>query len=200
MAGQTACRLPVGLTEISRQRAALQTPILLELTRQVPAGIPKSLEQCLRRIPRIKQHKLRPTSEPIAGVAQQLQGKIELGWSPFVPDPKGQGNTALSIRPHQQHHGDAKDDLRVFARPDPGRRCRTQPHRLEVCPQLLELADSGFDSTVLRECRSRLVAGAAEQRVLDAFLDACRERKCSRLGGVNGPTQPVSLPVSVPST
>ena len=47
----------------------------------------------------------------------------------------------------------------------------------------LELADSGFDSTVLRECRSRLVAGAAEQRVLDAFLDACRERKWLKARG-----------------
>jgi transposase len=40
----------------------------------------------------------------------------------------------------------------------------------------LELTDPGFDSTVLSEFRSRLLAGAAEQRLLDAVLARCRER------------------------
>jgi transposase len=57
----------------------------------------------------------------------------------------------------------------------------------------LELTDPGFDSTVLSEFRTRFVAGAAEQRLLDALLAQCRER-------VNGPTRPMSLPVSGPST
>jgi len=39
----------------------------------------------------------------------------------------------------------------------------------------LELADPGFDSTVLSEFRTRLVTGAAEQRILDAILTQCRE-------------------------
>ena len=39
----------------------------------------------------------------------------------------------------------------------------------------LELADPGFDSTVLSEFRTRLVTGAAEQRILDAILTKCRE-------------------------
>jgi transposase len=38
----------------------------------------------------------------------------------------------------------------------------------------LELTDSGFDSTVLSEFRTRLVTGAAEQRILDAILTKCR--------------------------
>jgi transposase len=42
----------------------------------------------------------------------------------------------------------------------------------------LELTDPGFDSTVLSEFRTRLVAGAAEQRLLDALLAKCRERQC----------------------
>ena len=39
----------------------------------------------------------------------------------------------------------------------------------------LELTDPGFDSTVLSEFRTRLVTGAAEQRILDAILTKCRE-------------------------
>ena len=40
----------------------------------------------------------------------------------------------------------------------------------------LELIDPGFDSSVLCEFRTRLVAGAAEQRLLDAVLQRYRER------------------------
>src|SRR5437879_1258233 len=39
----------------------------------------------------------------------------------------------------------------------------------------LELTDAGFDHTVLSEFRSRLVAGNAEQRLLDLLLERCRE-------------------------
>jgi transposase len=35
----------------------------------------------------------------------------------------------------------------------------------------LELTDPGFDSSVLCEFRTRLLAGSAEQRLLDAVLD-----------------------------
>jgi transposase len=47
----------------------------------------------------------------------------------------------------------------------------------------LELADPGCDSTVLSDFRSRFVVGAAEQRLLDALLDACRERKWLKARG-----------------
>ena len=47
----------------------------------------------------------------------------------------------------------------------------------------LELTDSGFDSTVLSEFRTRFVAGAAEQRLLDALLAKCRERKWLKARG-----------------
>ena len=47
----------------------------------------------------------------------------------------------------------------------------------------LELTDPGFDSTVLSEFRTRLVAGAAEQRLLDALLAKCRERKWLKARG-----------------
>jgi transposase len=39
----------------------------------------------------------------------------------------------------------------------------------------LELTNPGFDHTVLSEFRSRLVAGNAEQRLLDLLLERCRE-------------------------
>jgi transposase len=41
----------------------------------------------------------------------------------------------------------------------------------------LELTDVGFDSTVLSEFRSRLVAGSAEEKILHTLLEKCRERK-----------------------
>jgi transposase len=40
----------------------------------------------------------------------------------------------------------------------------------------LELTDPGFDHTVLSEFRTRLVAGRAEQRVLDLVLEQARGR------------------------
>lgn len=39
----------------------------------------------------------------------------------------------------------------------------------------LELTDAGFDHTVLSEFRSRLIAGQAEQRLLDLLVERCRE-------------------------
>jgi transposase len=47
----------------------------------------------------------------------------------------------------------------------------------------LELADSGFDASVLSEFRARLVAGGLEQRLLDALLTLCRARGWLRAGG-----------------
>jgi transposase len=47
----------------------------------------------------------------------------------------------------------------------------------------LELTNPGFDSTVLSEFRTRLVAGAAEQRLLDAILEKCRDRKWLKTRG-----------------
>ena len=40
----------------------------------------------------------------------------------------------------------------------------------------LELTDSGFDFSVLRECRTRLVAGAAEERLLTTMLHGVIDR------------------------
>lgn len=40
----------------------------------------------------------------------------------------------------------------------------------------LELSDSGFDHTVLSEFRARLIAGNAEQLLLDAMLALFKER------------------------
>jgi len=47
----------------------------------------------------------------------------------------------------------------------------------------LELTDPGFDSTVLSEFRTRLVAGTAEQRLIEALLELGRERKWLRARG-----------------
>ena len=41
----------------------------------------------------------------------------------------------------------------------------------------LELTNPGFDASVLSEFRSRLVAGDAEDRLLDTLLALCRVQK-----------------------
>src|SRR3954454_5863463 len=47
----------------------------------------------------------------------------------------------------------------------------------------LPLADAGFDSTVLSEFRSRLVAGAAERLLLDAVLEIAATQRLLKAGG-----------------
>jgi transposase len=47
----------------------------------------------------------------------------------------------------------------------------------------LELTDSGFDSTVLSEFRTRLIAGQAEYQLLEPLLEQCRERQWLRARG-----------------
>ena len=47
----------------------------------------------------------------------------------------------------------------------------------------LELTDVGFDHTVLSEFRSRLIAGHAEQRLLDLLLERCQERGWLKVRG-----------------
>jgi transposase len=47
----------------------------------------------------------------------------------------------------------------------------------------LELTHAGFDSTVLSAFRTRLGAGAAAQRLLDALLEHCRARQWRKARG-----------------
>jgi transposase len=47
----------------------------------------------------------------------------------------------------------------------------------------LDLADPGFDYSVLSEFRARLIQGAAEQRLLDALLERCKEQGYLKMRG-----------------
>lgn len=47
----------------------------------------------------------------------------------------------------------------------------------------LELADPGFDASVLSEFRERLVAGQAETVLLDVLLERCKQRGWLKAGG-----------------
>jgi transposase len=47
----------------------------------------------------------------------------------------------------------------------------------------LELTDPGFDASVLSECRGRLIAGAAEDRLFDTLLTWCRTRQLVKARG-----------------
>ena len=58
----------------------------------------------------------------------------------------------------------------------------------------LPLADAGFDSTVLSEFRSRLVAGAAEALLLDAVLEVAAAHQLLKAGDGSARTPPMSWP------
>ena len=47
----------------------------------------------------------------------------------------------------------------------------------------LELTDAGFDFSILSEFRQRLVAGKAEERLLNHLLSCCQDRKWLKAGG-----------------
>jgi len=47
----------------------------------------------------------------------------------------------------------------------------------------LPLDDSGFDASVLRQFRMRLLTSPAERTILDRFLALCREQGCLRAHG-----------------
>lgn len=47
----------------------------------------------------------------------------------------------------------------------------------------LELTDEGFDASILSEFRTRIVDGRAEQRLLAALLEQCKERKLLKARG-----------------
>jgi transposase len=64
----------------------------------------------------------------------------------------------------------------------------------------LELADPGFDASVLSEFRSRLVAGGAEELLLDTLLALCREHKLLVPRGRQRTDSTHVLGASVPST
>src|SRR5206468_10901505 len=53
----------------------------------------------------------------------------------------------------------------------------------------LELTDPGFDFSVLSEFRDRLLAGSAEELLLDKLLERCRTMGGSRPVGHSAPTR-----------
>ena len=57
----------------------------------------------------------------------------------------------------------------------------------------LELTDPGFDASVLSEFRSRLVAGSAEEHLLDTLLALCRDLKLLNARAGSAPTPPMCL-------
>ena len=56
----------------------------------------------------------------------------------------------------------------------------------------LELGDAGFDFSLLCDFRSRLLAGSAEERLLERVLEACRAHGLLKAG--NALTPPTSSP------
>jgi transposase len=55
----------------------------------------------------------------------------------------------------------------------------------------LEPTDPGFDASVLSEFRGRLVAGGAEEQLLDTLLALCRDLKLLSARAGSAPTPPM---------
>src|SRR5215467_9715372 len=121
ISSQRAGRLPVGLLQIAHEGTSLEAPILLELADTIPAIIAEPLAEGLRGIPGVDQNKLRLTAQPVPGIAQELSGKGKCGGSAFVPEPKRQGNTHLSVRPNEQDDRAPEHDFALLTGPNPGR-------------------------------------------------------------------------------
>ena len=65
----------------------------------------------------------------------------------------------------------------------------------------LALTDPGFDFSILSELRTRLIAGAAEERLLTTRLTGFRERGLLKDSGEhNGRIRPIAWPPCAPST
>ena len=60
------------------ERMPIEAAILLEAAHEVPPIVAKAFEQGFGGIPRLKEHILGLTMQPIAGIAQQLQGELVL--------------------------------------------------------------------------------------------------------------------------
>ena len=64
----------------------------------------------------------------------------------------------------------------------------------------LELTDPGFDFSVLSEFRDRLLAGSAEELLLDKLLERCRALGLLKARGSSAPTRRMCSPRSACST
>lgn len=62
----------------------------------------------------------------------------------------------------------------------------------------LPLADPGFDSTVLSEFRSRLVAGAGEELLMNAVLEVASSHRLLKAGAASARIPPTSWQLSGP--
>jgi hypothetical protein len=65
---------PIRMAPIAPERLAIEPAVLLEATHNVPAIIPKALQQGFGGIPGVDQHRRRATMPPIASRAEPLQG------------------------------------------------------------------------------------------------------------------------------
>jgi hypothetical protein len=75
------------MTPLGPERLALEATVLLETTDEVPAIVPKALQQGFRGIPGVKEDGLRVTAPAIPGLAEELKGQHLLGGATLVPQP-----------------------------------------------------------------------------------------------------------------
>jgi class 3 adenylate cyclase len=111
---------PIRMPPIGSEGLAIEPAVLLEATHEIPAIIPHPLQQGFRRVPGIKEDVLRATTQPIASVAEQLQGQRILGGTSLVPQPYTQWNAQVPICPDQQDQGETIHRLALLAGIHPG--------------------------------------------------------------------------------
>ena len=114
--GQTTNVMPIRVGTETLERLAIQASIVFQLANEVPSIILETLQQPMRRIPGIKDHKFRLTLQPVAGIAEEFQRQIDFGRAALVPDPEAQRNAPEAIGP------DGSRDLILYTRARSGRR------------------------------------------------------------------------------
>jgi hypothetical protein len=69
---QAADLRSVGVPPMPPDRVAIEPAVLLQTTDEIPPIVPNPLQQRLRRLPGVEHHVLGPTTQAVAGIAEQF--------------------------------------------------------------------------------------------------------------------------------
>jgi hypothetical protein len=76
---------PIGMPAMVTKPLSIETAVLLEAAHKIPPIVPNPLQEALGRVPGVKQHVLGATVQVIAGIAQSLQGQLDLRGTTWPP-------------------------------------------------------------------------------------------------------------------
>jgi hypothetical protein len=77
---------PIGMPAMVTAPLSIEAAVLLEAAHNIPPIVPNPLQEAPGRVPGVKQHGLGATVQVIAGLAQPLQGQLDLRGPPGPPE------------------------------------------------------------------------------------------------------------------